>query len=455
MKLQSIQILRGFAALLVVIYHIRAMEALGIANNGLTEAPLLNGLITNGYAGVDLFFVISGFIMVHVTTGLKAGLTSSLDFLFARVTRIYPLWWFFAGVMTLAFIVYNGLGFGAGWERVSQGEPLVPYIIKSFLLAPQNAHPVLGVGWTLVHEMYFYLVFTFFMLVPRRCWLWGLLAWGAMLIAGSAAGITKPYAADVLGLIFYPMTMEFIMGAVVGLAVSAGLAWRSGMVTLVATLWLFASLGFQGVEDDNLMMWGRVVWFGLPCTLLVYGFATLELTGRQAWLVPAGVGALCAAAISLLYNLVSESPYADRLGATIMSTTIGALAMLAVLWAGWLGGQARPGAILAMQPALQRMHAGLARLGDWSFSLYLCHPLVLAPIRLGFHALDERGVLPAVFRTGHPGALDNLVLIIVSLAASIVVAWLSYRLVERPLIGGFGSLRRRLFRRSSHLNVAG
>ena len=66
MKLQSIQILRGLAAMLVVVYHIRAMEMLAIGNNGLSETPFLNGFVTNGYAGVDLFFVISGFIMVRM-----------------------------------------------------------------------------------------------------------------------------------------------------------------------------------------------------------------------------------------------------------------------------------------------------------------------------------------------------------------------------------------------------
>ena len=454
MKLQSIQILRGFAALLVVIYHIRAMEALAIANNGLTESPLLNGLVTNGYAGVDLFFVISGFIMVHVTTGVRAGVKSALDFLFARVTRIYPIWWIFAALMTAMFIVSNGLGYSGGLEHASEGQPLTPYMIKSFLLAPQPAHPVLGVGWTLVHEMYFYLVFTLFLLVPRRFWHWGLLVWGAAIVSASFFGLTKPIAGDISALIFYPMTMEFIMGAAVGLAVSGGLAWRGGVVTLIGTLWLLASLTFQGAEDDNLLMWGRVVWFGLPCTLLVYGFATLELTRRQAWLLPAAIGALCAAIISLLYNLVSDSPFDDRLGAAIMSAVIGALAMLAVLWLGWLGGQARPDTVRALEGPLGKVHSAFARVGDWSFSLYLCHPMVLAPVRLIFNTAEEREILPAVFRLGHPGPIDNIALIVTSLTASLLVAWLSYRLLERPISHGFGHLRRAVFRRRQDMAAA-
>ncbi len=455
MKLQSIQILRGLAALLVVLYHIRAMEALAIGKNGLGEIPLLNGFVTNGFAGVDLFFVISGFIMVYVTEGMRAGVKSSLDFLFARATRIYPLWWVFAGLMLLMFAVYNGAGLGAGWDRVSQGQPMVPYLIKSFFLVPQNAHPVLGVGWTLVHEMYFYATFTLMLLVPRRFWLWILLAWGAIVAGGSAFGLTKPFAASFSALLFYPMTMEFIMGAVVGLAVSSGIAWRSGVVTLVAVLWLMASLTFQGVDDANLMMWGRVVWFGLPCTLLVYGFATLELSDRQAWLVPVGIGALIAAMISLLYNLVAESAFSDRLGATIVTVIVGALAMFAVLWAGWLAGQAMPGRIRAMTPGFMRVHRGLARVGDWSFSLYLCHPLLLAPVRLAFAEAAKVPWLAPVFQLGRAGPLDNIALIAVSLAATLPAAALSYRFIERPLIIGFGKLRERLFHRKPDPASAG
>ena len=455
MKLQSIQILRGLAALLVVLYHIRAMEALAIGRNGLSEVPLLNGFVTNGFAGVDLFFVISGFIMVYVTQGMRAGIRSSLDFLFARVTRIYPLWWVFAGLISVMFVIYSAIGYEDVWDRARQGEPLVPYLVKSFFLVPQAAPPVLGVGWTLIHEMYFYAAFTLMLLVPRRFWLWILLAWGAMIAGGSAFGLSRPFAGDYSALLFYPMTMEFIMGAVVGLAISSGIAWRSGIVTLVGTLWLMASLTFQGVEDANLLMWGRVVWFGLPCTLLVYGFATLELSGRQAWLVPVGIGALVAALISLLYNLVADSPFSDRLGATIVSVAVGLVAMLAVLWAGWLAGQARPERIRAMTPGFRRVHRGLARLGDWSFSLYLCHPLLLAPIRLAFAEAAKVPWLAPVFQLGRAGPLDNIALIVTSLAVTLLAAALSYRFIERPMIIRFGKLRERLFHRKPEQASAG
>ena len=88
MKLQSVQVLRGVAALLVVLYHTRAHETRGIAHNGGGELAWLGGIVTNGFAGVDLFFVISGFIMVAVTYELKPGIQTALNFVFRRLTRV-------------------------------------------------------------------------------------------------------------------------------------------------------------------------------------------------------------------------------------------------------------------------------------------------------------------------------------------------------------------------------
>ena len=63
MKLNSIQSLRAVAALLVMVYHTRAIELDAMLRNGLAEPALVSVIIENGYAGVDLFFVISGYLI--------------------------------------------------------------------------------------------------------------------------------------------------------------------------------------------------------------------------------------------------------------------------------------------------------------------------------------------------------------------------------------------------------
>ena len=105
-KLNSVQALRGLAALFVLIYHIsqqqlHAIGAIGAsARTPTVDLWLLSGPWNQGYAGVDLFFVISGFIMVYVTqkfaknAGQKAADVAA--FLYKRIVRIYPLWWVFA-----------------------------------------------------------------------------------------------------------------------------------------------------------------------------------------------------------------------------------------------------------------------------------------------------------------------------------------------------------------------
>ena len=241
------------------------------------------------------------------------------------------------------------------------------------------------------------------------------------------------------------MTMEFILGAVVGVAVSSGVAWRSGLATLAAVLWLVGALTFHRPDDTALVTWGRILEFGLPCTLLVYGFATLELTKRQAWLVPAGIGALTAATISFLYALPTDGAYEQRAGATIVTVIVGALAMMASLWFGWLGGQSMPKRLHRMTPYFETCYKALARLGDWSFSLYLCHVILLTLTRLAFDFLGKIPALAPIFQLGHKGTLDNIALVTASLAASILAAALSYRFIERPMIIGFSWLRERLF----------
>lgn len=446
MKLQSIQALRGLAALLVVFFHIRSLELLAISENGLSEQGWLGGVITNGYMGVDLFFVISGFIMVFVTREGGTGPRQAADFLFARATRIYPVWWAFAGFMAVYMIAVHGLsGHGQGWGAISRTQPLVPYLVKSFLLTPQPEFPILGVGWTLVHEMYFYLVFTVFMLLPRK-WLAGLLSlWGVMIIAGTLLGYAVVFAGNYRDLAFYPMTMEFILGAAAGLALTKGRHWRSGVVTLLAMLWLLAALCYQGLETRFTLEWGRVLWFGLPCAALVYGVGGLDVQRRLAWLVPAFAGFLVTIALYQMVGLNDTSPDLARRDATILAVIVGAIAMLIVLWFGWLLGQGAPDVLRRTQPFFQRLLNAAVKLGDWSFSLYLCHMIVLSPLRRVFDVAGRNDMLAPFFRIGAPGPLDNLTFLAVGTALSIGASWITYRIVERPCIILFGRMRKALF----------
>ena len=449
MKLQSIQALRGLAALLVVFYHIRSLEIIGIAENGFTEQAWTGGVFTNGYAGVDLFFVISGFIMVFVTRDAGTGVKAAADFLFARATRIYPVWWGFAGFMAAYMIGVHGLsGMGKGWGAISRSEPLVPYLVKSFLLVPQPEFPILGVGWTLVHEMYFYAVFTVLMLLPRKLLPFMLGGWGALIVAGTFLGSAVVFAGSYRDLVFYPMTMEFILGALAGYAVTKGFRWHNGVVTLLAMLWLLAALCYQGLETAFTLEWGRVLWFGLPSALLVYGLGGVDLQRRTAWLLPAFAGLVVTVALYQMFGLHDASPDAARLSATILSVTVGAIAMMIVLWFGWLLGQGAPDALRTMQPVFRHLLAAAVRLGDWSFSLYLCHMIVLSPLRRVFGAAGRIDFLKPAFQLGHPGPLDNLVFLATGTLLCVVASAITYRLLERPCIVIFSKMRAAMFHRS-------
>ena len=446
MKLQSIQILRGLAALLIVFYHTRAQEFRSIAANGASEPSWLTGIVTNGFAGVDLFFVISGFIMVFVTKNQPRGMRTAADFLFARLTRVYPIWWFFAGITTIYMVGLQGLGgYGEGWPAFGHAAPVVPYILKSFALLPQADDPVLAVGWTLVHEVYFYLIFSLFLLASKKWWPALLLAWGIAVVAGSMFGLSGPRPIDLSALVFFPMTLEFILGAATGLIVTSGLAWRPGSIMLLSALGLCAALCIQGVETEHTLQWGRVLLYGIPSTVLIYGIVTLEMADRLAWLVPAAIGCAVCIIVFQLYGTVDTSPIALRRGGTILAVSVGALAMLATLWAGWLGGQVRPQAIRALGPPLGAVKAWFVRIGDASYSLYLVHTIVIVALRLVFHALGKVEPLAPVFRVGHPGLLDNVVYTLVCLGASIWLSLLSYNYVERPMVRMFRAWRGKMF----------
>lgn len=266
-KFANIQALRGVAVLLVVLFHLMVVENKYDPGNA-----LLPKFLNIGTAGVDLFFVISGFVMVIVTRGQFQQLASAVTFFYHRITRIYPLYWFYSGLILIVYLIHPEL------VNASQGHQA--NIIKSFLLLPQDKLPLLLVGWTLIHEMYFYCIITLLLFMPEKYFKYGLIIWGLLIIA--AEFIWTKNASPAFLLITHPLTFEFIAGCLIARLIYSGInkySRLSGILGL-GLLLIFYSFYYHQASNPIPDNWSRVIVFGLACMLLVYAAAALEVRGK-------------------------------------------------------------------------------------------------------------------------------------------------------------------------------
>ncbi|MDE8346118.1 MAG: acyltransferase, partial [Acidocella sp.] len=222
--LPNLQGLRALAAASVAFSHI-AHDALQNTAHPSHVVGMVSALMPWG-AGVDIFFVISGFVIVHASAPLFAtGHSGLLTFLQRRLARIVPLYW----LMTAAFLAVLWLGHSAihgdigGWR----------YIIASFLFIPWPRpdglmEPAFGLGWTLNFEMFFYLVFTPFLWLPRHLALPGAITAFAIFVA---IGHFHPFTTPCLAFWSQPIILEFCTGMAL-----AGLAARGAKMPIIARL---------------------------------------------------------------------------------------------------------------------------------------------------------------------------------------------------------------------------
>ncbi|WP_281418943.1 acyltransferase [Rhizobium sp. AQ_MP] len=189
--LYGIQYLRGAAAIAVVLFH--AAERTGYH-------------FAIGAAGVDVFFVISGFIMWVITFRREP---TPLQFMRARIRRIVPLYWLATAVM-----IIGGLG-GLFPNLVLTLEHVVASLLFIPARSPSNGEiwPVLVQGWTLNYEMFFYLIFGSSLYLTRR---WRLPLISALLILLVLYGAVSDTENVALVTFTRPIILEFLAGMVIG-----------------------------------------------------------------------------------------------------------------------------------------------------------------------------------------------------------------------------------------------
>ncbi|ACB97410.1 acyltransferase family protein [Beijerinckia indica] len=338
--LTNIQILRGFAAASVALAH---------AANQFPEVGSIPR-IDAAQAGVDVFFVISGFIMVYVTSTRPQ---TSSQFLLNRASRIVPNYWFYtlatAALAIAAPAVFRGTSFN------------LPHLILSlFFVAHPNpalddsVSPLLRVGWTLNYEMFFYLIFAIGLLRPQS----KVTTSVGIIISLVFLGFLLPDPGPVTRFYTRDIMLEFVFGMLLAIAYLRGLPKLPVSLILAACAGavFFMILSDDVAENTHAV---RSIFFGLPALVIV----------ACALMLP---------------------DHDDGFG-----------------------------------------HVILTRIGDASYTIYLCHPFILTlcrvvAVRLGLQPMS---------------LLGNITFMLGATAAATGIGYLAYLFIEVPI----GRSTKRLF----------
>jgi peptidoglycan/LPS O-acetylase OafA/YrhL len=189
----------------------------------------------NGGFGVDIFFIISGFVMMLTAPAFARRVNGTWDFALRRIVRVAPLYW----AATTAKLVVLLLAPAVVLHTTLDW----PYVVKSYLFLPAYAEdgsiaPLLAVGWTLLFEMFFYLLLTVALALGFNLFNFS----AAVLLACAAGSLFVPERPPAYLMYLNPLVLEFLLGmafarwatkASMGLATSVGLS-VVGTVIIIA-----------------------------------------------------------------------------------------------------------------------------------------------------------------------------------------------------------------------------
>lgn len=264
-QIDSIQALRAFAALAVVAHHAFRATTLHDAPSGAYAPPAW--IIQAGAAGVDVFFVISGFLMAFISQKFFLGRNSPADFLIDRIVCVWPPYALVTLVACALIAARSGFG-----PELTMPRLLTIFFIPSFDISG-NLQPIIGPGWTLCCEMMFYACFTLVIASGRKhaiLKLFGLI--GALYLLGlfSVNKVVHAFLAE-------PIVFEFVVGTIIGFR------FRETRNKLrLPIVWIAAGLigMLAGVYADISLQY-RVFTYGIPATMLFVGFLSLSESIRR------------------------------------------------------------------------------------------------------------------------------------------------------------------------------
>jgi exopolysaccharide production protein ExoZ len=269
-KINSLQLIRFIAAFLVVITHsIDRMKHY-------SDEPfhiVLDFFHKFGSSGVDMFFIISGFVMMYISSASIANGTFDLKrFYIKRLVRVVPIYWIITAIVSILLIVYPSVFYNTTTD--------IYHTLGSYFFIPiadplNKFAPLLGVGWTLNLEMYFYLIFGLFIFFFKLNAFKYIICF---FIVTSLIGFILQLGKQgyYLNVLTNPMFLEFIFGMVLFKIMSKReFTFREAAVLLILSISIYTVPIFVSFDISI-----RFIYWGVPSFLLILSMITFEKLGK-------------------------------------------------------------------------------------------------------------------------------------------------------------------------------
>jgi exopolysaccharide production protein ExoZ len=336
----NLQFARCVAAMMVLVHHLE----LELKTPRL-HAPVKDVIGVEWSIGVDLFFMVSGFIMLLLTRDHFGEKGFPAAFLRRRAVRVIPMYWLFTALMIASILLSSG---AVNHADLSPGRVIGSFLFIPWPRAGGDVYPILGLGWTLNYEVEFYLAFALALLLPLK---WGAPALAVGFALAAACGLAVPHEWFALKFWTDPIILEFLLGMAI------------------------ARLYLQGVRLPAVGCAAAIV-LGLGLSALTTRLGLVDAAPRIAW---GGGPAAC-----IFAGLCLAKPPTD-LGPFLK----GAI----------LAGDASYALYLSHMFVIRLLTTAWARLGMIDPLLYLVSGLVLATAAaIGIHIVLERPLLAGLSR---------------------------------------------------------
>jgi exopolysaccharide production protein ExoZ len=251
--------------MLVVLMHIT------VTFSDTFSVSFLGNFFKFGGSGVDIFFVLSGFIITWSNRQYIANPSAIGKFLKKRLIRIFPIYWIIISFFLLLQVLLPSF-------YRTHFVFTIPDILNTYLLLP-NHKMVNGVSWSLTNEIFFYFLFTTAILLSQKKYsLLLLLLFFTVLMLPPAIPFLTINKNNFIDLLFFPMNIEFILGITVVLLLDKfPQKWSIPLLGTGILLFIFSAFLFNKGIFFFSNGYNRVLMFGIPSFIIILALVKYEL----------------------------------------------------------------------------------------------------------------------------------------------------------------------------------